>query len=45
MKQGGNARKDEVYKVQHVNTGRYQKFSIISMQNLLNEYENLNKKT
>ena len=40
-----NARKDEVYKVHHANTGRYKKSSIIYMKNLLNEYEKLNKKT
>ena len=38
-----NTRKDEIYKVHHANTGRYQKSSIIYMQNLLNEYEKVNK--
>ena len=38
-----NTRKDEIYKVHHANTRRYQKSSIIYMQNLLNEYEKVNK--
>ena len=38
-----NTRKDELYKVHYANTGRYQKSSIIYMQNLLNEYERANK--
>ena len=36
---------DDIYKVHHANTGRYQKLSIIYMQNLLNEYEKVNKQT
>ena len=40
-----NTRKSEVYKVPHAKTGRYQKSSIIYMQNFLSEYENLNQKT
>ena len=39
-----NTRNDEDYKVHHATIGRYQKNSIIYMQNLLNEYEILNKK-
>ena len=38
-----NTRKDEIYKVHHANTRRYQKSSIIYMQNLLNAYEKGNK--
>ena len=38
-----NTRKDEIYKVHHANTGRYQKSFIIFMQNLLNEYKKINK--
>ena len=38
-----NTRKDEIYKVHHANTRRYQKSSIIYMQNLLNAYEKVNK--
>ena len=32
-----NTRKEEFYKVQHANTGRFQKSAIIYMQNLLND--------
>ena len=39
-----NTRKEEFYKVHHATIWRYQKSSIIYMQNLLNEYEKLNKK-
>jgi hypothetical protein len=32
-----NTRKEEFYKVQHANTGRFQKSAIIYMQKLLND--------
>ena len=35
-----DTRKSEVYKVQHANTERLQKSSIIYMQNLLNDLQN-----
>ena len=34
-----NKRHSEKYKVQHANTARLQKFSIIYMQNMLNDHE------
>ena len=35
-----NIRKEEIYEVQNANTDRLQKFSVIYMQNLLNENKN-----